>query len=348
MNKFNWYTYEEKFLNAATKEGKSTIYISKNLEYAKKLHGKQLPIVYDVTHLSKLIGITSSYFYEVSNSQSNYYRRFKIYKNDGSTRTIHEPLPNLKLIQQWILINILYQTKISPFAKAYIRNISIKDNVKFHKNQKIILKLDIKNFFPSIKEEHVYKVFRSFGYTTELTKMFAEISLIYARLPQGAPTSAYLSNLVLLNFDNLVSAYCVSKSIRYTRYADDMTFSGDFKIGELITFVRKELAKEKLFLNEKKTKVLRKNTRQVVTGITVNDKLQVPRPYRREIRLEVYFIRKYGLMDHLNHIKYKGLASYYTKSLLGKVKYCIYINPKDLEMKNYKKFLDEQLNLLLK
>ena len=346
MENFDWTKYVTDFTKIAENNNKSKEYIEKNLKYSKNLYDKKLPIIYDVKHLSKLIGIQETYFYQASNSQESYYRKFKIYRKDGRTRTIHEPLPNLKTIQKWILENILYQVDVSRFAKAYIKETSIKDNVRFHINQKKILKLDIKNFFPSIKGAQIYKVFLELGYTAELTKMFTDLSLIYNRLPQGAPTSAYLSNLSLLNFDIIVSSYCTSKKIRYTRYADDMTFSGDFNVGELIELVKKELAKNNLFLNERKTRVLRKNTRQLVTGITVNEKLQVSRPYRKKIRLEMYYIQKHGITSHLKRIKYEGLGSDYTKSLLGKIKYCLYINPKDSEMEKYKEYLDEQRNIL--
>ena len=207
MENFDWTKYVTDFTKIAENNNKSKEYIEKNLKYSKNLYDKKLPIIYDVKHLSKLIGIQETYFYQASNSQESYYRKFKIYRKDGRTRTIHEPLPNLKTIQKWILENILYQVDVSRFAKAYIKETSIKDNVRFHINQKKILKLDIKNFFPSIKGAQIYKVFLELGYTAELTKMFTDLSLIYNRLPQGAPTSAYLSNLSLLNFDNIVNVY---------------------------------------------------------------------------------------------------------------------------------------------
>lgn len=348
MNNINWDIYKEEFTRRAQSIGKSEKYITENLNYADKLFKKELPIIYDYKHLSKLIGVHHSYFYQVTNDQENFYRKFHIKKHNGNLRTIHEPLPTLKNIQKWLLENLFSNIKISKFAKAYVKEVSIKENVRFHRGQKTVLKLDLKNFFPSIKSKDIYHSLMQCGYSKQLTVLITELCVINNRLPQGAPTSPILSNIVLKTFDDQVSDYCIKNKIRYTRYADDMTFSGDFNIGEVIAHVKRNLSKLNLKLNDKKTRVLRNNTRQLVTGITVNEKIQVAKPYRKNIRLEMYFINKYGLSDHLNHNKYQGSKISYVKSLLGKIKYCIFINPKDYEMIEYEGFLENILEHLEK
>ena len=152
-------------------------------------------------------------------------------------------------------------------------------------------------------------------------------------LPQGSPTSAYLSNLVMLQFDNNISKYCTANNIRYTRYADDLTFSGDFDIAALLYLVDKELKYLNLRRNPQKLKVMRRGDRQKTTGIVVNEKQQLPREYRMKIRQEVHYIQQFGLDDHLAHTR--ATRSNYLDHLIGKIEYALFINPKDEKMKSY-------------
>ena len=124
-------------------------------------------------------------------------------------------------------------------------------------------------------------------------------------IPQGAPTSAYISNLVMKEFDNEIGEWCEDNNISYTRYSDDMTFSGDFNPKIIITKVRKMLNKLGLQLNNEKTNVILKSNSQNVTGIVVNEKLQINSKYRSTIRKEVYYISKYGIDSHIKRIKFK-------------------------------------------
>lgn len=158
-------------------------------------------------------------------------------------------------------------------------------------------------------------------------------------LPQGAPTSPALSNIYLRKFDESLGSYCQDKAMRYTRYADDLSISFKKKQSPdaVISFVNDGLIKLRLKLNESKTKVMEPSSRQVVTGIIVNDKIQIPRYKRKQIRLEVFFINKFGLANHLKRTN--NNKANYLKHLLGKINYALYVNPKDEEMKDYKKFI---------
>ncbi len=336
MNKDEWRKYKKEFEKEAIKLKKPKNYISENLHYAENLVEKNLPIIYNVDHLGLLIGIKSDYLYKVTNESKLFYRKFSIKKKNGNPRIIHEPLPNLKIIQKWILENILYKLKVSKFAKAYIPNMSIKDNVRFHKKQKLVFKLDIKNFFDSLSEKQVYKLFKKMGYSESLSVLLSKLCTLNGFLPQGASTSACLSNLILFDFDKSISLYCLDKKIRYTRYADDLTFSGSFNHEALLNFVSYKLKFLGLEINQNKTRLLRKNQAQIITGIVVNEKSQVPRDYRKKIRLQVYYISKFGVHDHLKRNNIKIDAETYLKSLIGKINYCLFINPDDLLMKDYK------------
>ena len=136
-----------------------------------------------------------------------------------------------------------------------------------------------------------------------------------SQLPQGAPTSPYLSNLRFREIDDLISSYTKELNIRYTRYADDMTFSGDFNPHHLINKISGIVHNNRFNINSKKTRVAYKNTRQEVTGIVVNSHLQVPKSKRRDIRQQVYYIKEFGLDSHLTHIQ--ETRSNYLNHLLG-------------------------------
>lgn len=329
-----WDIYERKFRKLAEESGISQVKIEEWLAYAKALSSKNLPIIYDQTHLALLLGIDNEYLHRMSNAPEFFYRTFYIQKRSGKKRRIDEPLPDLKKVQTWILNEILYKVPCSKFAKAYIPNISIKDNSRFHRNQKIVVAIDLKNFFPSIKSGYILGVFLSIGYNLPTAVILTRLCCLRESLPQGAPTSAYLSNLVMLQFDKNISKYCTAKKIRYTRYADDLSFSGDFDISALLYSVDKELKYLNLRRNTQKLKVMRRGDRQKITGIVVNEKQQLPREYRMKIRQEVHYIQKFGLDDHLAHIG--TTRSNYLDHLMGKIEYALFINPKDEKMKAYR------------
>lgn len=144
----NYKNYETQFRKHAQNAGYSEQNILKCLNYAKPLIENKLPVIFNTANLSALVGYNKEYIKRATVYTKSYYREFEIKKNNGSLRTINEPLPSLKEIQIWILQNILYKVKISPFAKAYIPNRGLISNAKFHLNQKVLLTLDLCNFFP--------------------------------------------------------------------------------------------------------------------------------------------------------------------------------------------------------
>ena len=157
-------------------------------------------------------------------------------------------------------------------------------------------------------------------------------------LIQGAPTSSYISNLVLKDFDEELGYWCKEKGVSYTRYSDDLTFSGDLNVRKIIKKVRKMLYEVGLELNDEKTKVINQSQNQNVTGITVNKKMQVNIKYRKKIRQEVFYIKKYGLNNHLNKINYVGKEDSYLKQLYGRTLFVLQIN-RTKEFENYKKYI---------
>lgn len=327
-------TYSSKFTNKALKLGLTNLEIDECLNYSKKIFEANLPIIYNTSHFSKLVGVRKTYIKRAAIYTKSYYRNFEIAKKNGNPRLISEPLPNLKSIQDFILKEILSNVKVSAFAKAYKKKSSIIENTRYHINQSIVLSLDIEDFFGSIKREKIEKIFLMLGYSELLSDLFSKLCTLNDSLPQGAPTSPFLSNIIMKEFDSKIADYCLENKIRYTRYADDITLSGNFNVKEAEKLVTSELLKLDLKLNTDKTKIMTPNMRQIVTGIVVNQKNQVPRNERMILRQSMYYIKKFGLEEHIKakNISYNNYLYY----LYGKIAYIVYINPEDKEFIEYK------------
>ncbi len=331
--------YKDSFTKEAINAGYPQQDIKRCLAYAKKIYSNDVPIIYNSSHLSELVGYKKEYIQKAARYSSYFYRNFQILKKNGKKRAISEPLPSLMEIQHWILKNILYKIPVSPFAKAYKPNVNLLENLRFHKNQPKVFTIDLENFFPSITIEQIEKIFNKLGYSDAVSKLLTQLCTLENSIPQGAPTSPYLSNLIFKEADNTISEYCKKNKIRYTRYADDLSFSGDFDEIKLMDKISATLKKINLKINHDKTKLMTPNTRQIVTGIVVNEKPQVVFHKRNELRQAMYYIKKFGLEEHQ---EYKEIdQNHYLEHLLGKINFVLQINPKDLEFIGYKSFLLE-------
>lgn len=344
----NFDRYAESFREKAELESRDEEYISRCLQYAQNLNEHNALIIYNTEHFSKMVGWNCEFLRKITNSPRLFYRYYKIPKRSGGFRDIAEPLPALKEIQTFILKNILENFECSACSKAFRKKVSLKDNAKFHRGQKYILKIDLRNYFGSLDERRVWNFFRQLGYTTEVTALLTRLCVLDHALPQGAPTSPCLSNLLTVALDNELFAYCNMRKLRYTRYADDITISGTFRADDIMQDIFRIIRRHDLKINYEKTALVGQNRRQTVTGVVVNNKLQVPRPYRRQIRQEMYYIRKYGLEDHLEKTNIKLSPEVYLYNLLGRISFCLQINRNDAELREYKKELRKILRELLR
>lgn len=281
--------------------------------------------------------------YSISNNIENSYKEYKIKKRNGNYRTIYEPNKILKHIQRKILSNILEDMKVSEYAKAYHKNISIVDNAIVHVKSKVILKLDIIDFFDNIDFMNVYKSC-FYNFPKSIGILLTTLCTYYGFLPQGAPTSAYISNLVMREIDYKIGLFCKELNINYTRYSDDMTFSGDFNPNIVIRKVRKLLYKLNLKINNKKIKVIYNYHSQSVTGIIVNEKMQANSKYRSKIRQEIYYINKYGISSHMKKLNIKNKRKY-INSLYGRILYVLQINKDDIEFIKYRDIIKKYLHI---
>jgi RNA-directed DNA polymerase len=322
-----WDDYSEEFETAARNSNLSTTYLLSCLTYAKGLFNRNLPVIYDLDHFSKLVGYDSKFIIAAAYSTDSFYRQYSVPKIAGGARLISEPLPSLKEIQRWILDNLLHKIRPSRFAKGFVLGRSIKDNARFHRGQAKVLSLDIKDFFPNVRPGRVFNLFRSLGYQRRLAFYLTRICTLDGSLPQGAPTSPALSNLVSIRIDRRLGGFALKQGIRYTRYADDLSFSGDFDVGGVITFAKKVVSEEGFRLNESKIRLMERHQRQEVTGVVVNTRLQAPASLRKKFRTEMYFIRRFGIESHMKYARIE--KANYLKHLMGIANFILFVNPED-------------------
>jgi hypothetical protein len=242
------------------------------------------------------------------------YHRFTIPKRDGTLRAIWAPLPRLKESQRWILRHIVERLLVHGAAHGFMPARSTLTNAKVHTDARVVLKMDIKNFFPTITYPRVKGVFRRAGYREQIATLLAllcteaprevvedngktmYVSLGPRCLPQGAPTSPAITNVICLRLDRRLTGLASKLGWRYSRYADDMTFSlplkqkGEPHLGQLMGLVKRVVADEGFTVHPDKTHVSRCGGRQSVTGLIVNGSgsPRAPRKLRRQIRAAVH------------------------------------------------------------
>ncbi|MFC3929032.1 retron St85 family RNA-directed DNA polymerase [Streptococcus caprae] len=258
-----------------------------------------IPVFLTLEDLRKSIGINKKFFYSVLFDKKQFYKQARIPKKNGEYRTLNIPTLGLKSVQRWILDNILYKIPVEKEATGFVPQKSIVDNANLHLAKKYILKIDIINFFPSINFAMVRSVFIKYGILPEIATALANICTQNSELPQGSPTSPYLANIVCSTLDKRLSTLCKHNGLIYTRYADDITISGSRSFFWIKPLIEEIIISQGFSLNESKTIMLKPGDRKRVTGIIVNEKLSVPKSVTRNLRKNIYYIKKFGLGNHL-------------------------------------------------
>ena len=216
------------------------------------------------------------------------YSKFSIPKKSGATRTIHSPNPRLKNIQRTILRKLLAGLRSHEAAVGFEKGKSIVTGARQHVGKTLVLHFDIVDFFPNTNSQTVYQYFRKIGWSRASANLLTRIVTHQGALPQGAPTSPRLSNLVNFLMDQRLSTLAASVDGTYTRYADDITISFDddwFDLEAFISMVFAAIYQQGYQPHfGKKMKIRRRNKRQTVNGLVVNEKVNLPRERRRWLR----------------------------------------------------------------
>ena len=245
-------------------------------------------------------------------SKNSFYTEFTIKKRDGkANRVILAPKKGLKIIQKKIasFISEIYDQYIPTSAQGFISQRSIVTNAEKHVRKKYILKVDLKDFFPSINAGRVHRLFRSkpFYFSPEVADCLTRLVCVHGCLPQGSPASPVISNMICWKMDRTFMNYCKDKKILYSRYADDLTFSTNCK--KSLPFLVKDnyeknsiiltsddissiIKKNYFVINKKKTGLFSNSVRQSVTGVIVNKKLNFRRKEYEQLRNLFWYWKK--------------------------------------------------------
>jgi RNA-directed DNA polymerase len=354
---FSLHTYLKRLRDS----GASDEYIDAVRRNAKPLADCGLPVILTLGHFAHITGMYYGVLTGIIKRQIDPYRVFAIRKRSGGKRFICVPEPSLLGVQRWIHNHILCSPAalkgMSCHATAYIPDSSHIKNAKRHIGAAWVLKLDITRFFESISERQVYHVFRGLGYralvafclTRVCTRVLPATSdqrlkqrtkrwvsgkqrkflgtRVVGHLPQGAPTSPMLANFVCTALDLELQKIAVREGLTYTRYADDMTFSGDISGRLVAAKIAREVSvivgSYGFGINSQKTNIAKNGGRKIVTGLSVDgDVVRLPRAYKDEIRQELFYLERFGLQSHCSQIGQKNHLSYLLR-LAGRIRYAI-------------------------
>lgn len=289
---------------------------TQNTELLKTL---QIPLIESPLQLAQNMGITLQELrfltYTQQVSQIKHYQRFEIPKKTGGYRLISAPMPRLKRLQYWILDNILNKLPLSEQAHGFVSHRNIVSNAQLHTQQAVVINFDLKDFFPTIDYKRIRGLFRSLGYNEQIASLLSlvcsepltdEVSLDQTQyflanrqriLPQGAPTSPAMSNLICRKLDRRLQGLAQKWGFVYSRYADDLSFSSATAehISKLVYQVKKIVAEEGFCIHPDKTRIMRKGSQQEVTGIVVNQKTNLDRRTLKRFRALIFQLKKDGL-----------------------------------------------------
>ena len=223
-------------------------------------------------------------------------RRYQVYPlvNGSKRRWIEAPDRELKAAQRWLLDHWLYQLAPTDAAHGFVRGRSIVSNAGHHVGRDWVVTADLSNFFPSIGADRVSQVIAGLDLNANASDAVVRLVTRRRRLPQGAPTSPHLANLVARRLDLRLIGWARRGGWNYTRYADDLTFSGEGNPRTLLLTVERIVQDEGFTLAPDKTHVMPRHQRQLVTGMVVNERVTLPKPRRRLLRAMLHRLQTTG------------------------------------------------------
>lgn len=286
---------------------------------AARLERFGLPSFRDERELATWLGIPLSrlrwYTHDRPADTTWHYVRYVVPKRGGGQRVILAPKRELKALQRKVLEGVIARVPVAATTHGFVPGRSILTNARAHAGRAVVLKLDLKDFFPSVTFPRVRGLLIALGYSFSVASTLALLCTEYDReaydrdgtryyvstgpryLVQGAPTSPALANLVAWRLDRRLGGLAGKRGFTYTRYADDLTFSGEDaeEAKRLRLLAGRIVADERFTVNTVKTRLARRAARQIVTGLVVNDAIATPRPLRRRLRAILHNAEKQGL-----------------------------------------------------
>ena len=301
-----------------------------------------IPAILSLNHLARRTEVPYLHLRVVTMRLSNPYRHFTIRKRSGGRRTISVPRPDIMQVQRWLTAHVLNPQPVHRCSYAFKPGSSIVGCAARHTGARWLVKMDIAGFFGSISEIQVFRVFRQIGYQPlvafELARLTTCVTLspwryemprwqnrgrhkiiaVYqdgriGHLPQGAPTSPMLSNLVMRDVDAEIEAAANAAGLAYTRYSDDMIFStrGDFSRARAVKFIEEVSAfirRAGLYPQKRKTVIVPPGARKVVLGLVVDGATpRLPREFRDSLRQHLHYLEKFGPAEHMKRREFETI-----------------------------------------
>ena len=276
-----------------------------------------------IEQAAKRLSLPASFLLKLAGTASHRYKEYTILKKTGGLRTIHHPARELKLIQGWLLQNVLARLPVHDSATAYRRGFGIRRNAERHVDHNYLLRVNFQDFFPSLKGSDVVAVLNANrqkiadGIVTEQDISFIRsIVCRHDSLTIGAPTSPQLSNAIMFKFDGFWSSRVQPLGVSYTRYADDLYFSTNRPkvlegvMAEIRESLRQSIAPS-LKINEKKTVFSSRKRRRLAAGLvlTSNRKISIGRHKKRALKSMVHKLKRKEL-EPANVKKLRGWIAY--------------------------------------
>jgi len=302
-----------------------------------------LPLWKTEEDIARALGISLKelWFFAIHRERERqpHYVTFSLPKRSGGRRLIMAPKRRLKAIQRKLLALVVEKLPVSEQAHAFRRGHSIRTGAEPHVGKRFVLKLDLKDFFPSVTFARVRGLLIAYGYSypvastlgvlmTEAERQPVEVDGTIFHVPlgdrhcvQGAPTSPGICNALLLRLDHRLAGLARKRGLVYTRYADDLSFSGEMDriaARKLRSVVGQIIGEEGVTLNAEKTRLMGQGSRQTVTGVVVNKAVGLSRQERRRLR---------AMAHRLSHQEERGAASGLLARLEGKIAYLSMLNP---------------------
>ena len=251
------------------------------------------------------------------------YKEFEIPKKSGGVRRITAPTGRLKGVLKCLSQILASYYEPHESAHGFIPGRSVASNADVHVGKNYVLNIDLKDFFPSISSSRITKVLMRHGLSKEIAELISRLTTIplvrdgseinMHALPQGSPCSPILSNMVCIDLDRRLSGLARRFRVDYTRYADDMTFSSNHHVysadGDFLEELRQIVNECGFVINEKKTRLQKRGSRQEVTGILVNNKRNPHRSFRKNLRAAVFSAETNGC-THREYMRIMGRISY--------------------------------------
>ena len=353
----NWTPHS--FRETATAKGIPPEAIQRLVEEGERLRLKGVPVVFTLGHLAAICDVPYKFLRDIVSRRFDPYRVFNIRKRSGGYRQITVPEDALMRVQRWIHENILVAARVSSISTAYSKGAGPVKNAEQHRRCRWLVKVDVKSFFESISERQVYKVFRSIGYPAllsfELTRLCTRfpggeskrdqrrwrtnsrayniepyMTQVVGHLPQGAPTSPMLANLVCAELDVRLAALANKHAGVITRYADDIVFSAlDFdrtRAKSLVKEITAALTSLGLRRNETKTHVVPPSARRVVTGLLVDSEApRLTKAFRDKLRMHLFHAKTKGIRVHCERRKFRSLIGF-REHLRGLIAYAAQVD----------------------